>query len=67
MVSFYVCETQELCVRHQQFLHFISAGKATNSQLFRARSLVVNDLRLETKGFRFESDCWLCVKVSSLQ
>ena len=32
----------------------------------RARSLVVSDLRLETKGSRFESGCQLCAEVSSL-
>ena len=32
-----------------------------------ARSLVVSDLRSETKGSRFESGCQLCVEVSSLQ
>ena len=30
-------------------------------------SLVVSDLRLETKGSRFESGCQLCAEVSSLQ
>ena len=34
---------------------------------FRARSLVVSDLRSETKGSRFESGCQLCAEVSSLQ
>ena len=33
----------------------------------RARSLVVSDLRSETKGSRFESGCQLCAEVSSLQ
>ena len=33
----------------------------------RARSLVVIILRLETKGSRLESDCFLCAEVSSLQ
>ena len=33
----------------------------------RARNLVVSDLLSETKGSRFESGCWLCAKVSSLQ
>ena len=32
----------------------------------RARSLVVSDLRSETKGSRFESCCQLCAEVSSL-
>ena len=32
----------------------------------KARSLVVGDLRSETKGSRFESGCWLCAEVSSL-
>ena len=32
-----------------------------------ARSLVVSDLRSETKGSRFESGCQLCAEVSSLQ
>ena len=31
------------------------------------RSLVVSDLRSETKGSRFESGSWLCAQVSSLQ
>ena len=31
------------------------------------KSLVVSDLRSETKGSRFESGCWLCAEVSSLQ
>ena len=33
----------------------------------RACSLVVSDLRSETKGSRFESGCYLCAEVSSLQ
>ena len=33
----------------------------------RARSLVVSDLRSETKGSRFESGCQLFAEVSSLQ
>ena len=32
-----------------------------------ARSLVVSNLRSETKGSRFESGCQLCAEVSSLQ
>ena len=39
----------------------------TNRQVARARSLVVSDLRSETKGSRFESGCQLCAEVSSLQ
>ena len=31
------------------------------------KSLVVSDLRSETKGSRFEPGCWLCAEVSSLQ
>ena len=30
-----------------------------------AHSLVVSDLRVETKGSRFESGCYLCAEVSS--
>ena len=30
-------------------------------------TLVVSDLRLETKGSRFDSDCGLCAEVSLLQ
>ena len=33
----------------------------------RARSLVVSDLRSETKGSRFEFGCHLCAEVSFLQ
>ena len=33
----------------------------------RARSLVVSDLRSETKDSQFESGCQLCAEVSSLQ
>ena len=33
----------------------------------RACSLVVSDLRSETKGSRFESGCQLCAEVNSLQ
>ena len=33
----------------------------------RARSLVVSNLRLETKGSRFESGCRQCAELSSLQ
>ena len=33
----------------------------------RARSLVVSDLRSETKGSQLESGCQLCAEVSSLQ
>ena len=29
-------------------------------------SLMVSDLRSETKGSRFESSCYLCAEVSSL-
>ena len=36
-------------------------------ETFWARSLVVSDLRSETKGSRFESGCQLCAEVSSLQ
>ena len=32
-----------------------------------ARSLVVSDLRSETKGSRFEFGCYLYAEVSSLQ
>ena len=32
-----------------------------------ARSLVVSDLRLETKGSQFEPGCYLCAEESSLQ
>ena len=35
--------------------------------LQRARSLVVGDLRSETKGSRFEFGCYLCAEVNSLQ
>ena len=31
------------------------------------KSLVVSELRSETKGSLFESSCWLCAEVSSLQ
>ena len=30
-------------------------------------TLVVSDLRLETKGSRFDSDCRLCAELSLLQ
>ena len=33
--------------------------------IFSARSLVVSVLRLETKGSRFESGCYLCAEVNS--
>ena len=33
----------------------------------RVRSLVVSDLRSETKGSLFESGCYLCAEMSSLQ
>ena len=33
----------------------------------RARSLVDNNLRSETIGSRFESGCYVCIEVSSLQ
>ena len=32
-----------------------------------ACSLVVSDVQSETKGFQFESDCYLCAEVSYLQ
>ena len=35
-------------------------------ELMKLRSLVVSDLRSETKGSRSESVCWLCAEVSSL-
>ena len=33
----------------------------------RARSVVINDLRLEAKGSRFEFNCYLYAEVSTLQ
>ena len=45
---------------------FLIKLKASACNL-RARSLVVSDLRSETKGSRFESGCQLCAEVSSLQ
>ena len=42
-------------------------GQIWERQIRRARSLVVSDLRSETKGSRFESGCQLCAEVSSLQ
>ena len=38
-----------------------------NNRNLRARSLVVSDLRSETKGSELESGCYLCGEVSSLQ
>ena len=45
----------------------INFCKRSISHGIRARSLVVSDLHLETKGSRFGSGCWLCAEVSSLQ
>ena len=39
----------------------------SNNCWIRARSLVVSNLRSETKGSRFESGCQLYAEVSSLQ
>ena len=36
-------------------------------KMFRTLSLVVSDLRSETKSSRFRSGCYLCARVSSLQ
>ena len=41
--------------------------KLLKSENVRAHSLVVSDLRSETKGSRFESGCQLCAEVSSPQ
>ena len=40
---------------------------STDILVQRAHSLVVSDLRSETKGSRFEFGCWLCAEVSSPQ
>ena len=47
----------------------VSYGICTHKYMYflRARSLVVSDLRSETKDFWFESGCYLCAEVSSLQ
>ena len=50
------------------FTIFIMHPSKGVQKLFRrVRSLVVSDLRPETKGSRFESGCWLCAEVSSPQ
>ena len=41
--------------------------KELSTEMLRARGLVISDLRSETKGSRFESGCYLCAEVSSLQ
>ena len=46
---------------------FLQQRLALKMCIFRAPSLVVSDLRSETKGSRFESGCYLCEEVSSLQ
>ena len=46
---------------------WLAASTRARSLVVRARSLVVSDLRSETKGSRFESGCQLCAEVSSLQ
>ena len=46
---------------------FPRRGKQIFAFQFWARSLVISDLRSETKGSRFESSCQLCAEVSSLQ
>ena len=64
---------------HQDFLSikktfddpypYLRIDKTANNDTFQrlARSLVVSDLRSETKGSRFESGCYLYEEVSSLQ
>ena len=49
------------------FFCWIGLSKCFLRYINRARSLVVSDLRSETKGSRFEFGCQLCVEVSSLQ
>ena len=49
-------------------LRFKSAPQKLNFVMAnRARSLVVSDLCTETKGSQFESGCYVCAEVSSLQ
>ena len=55
------CSTMTYCVKKQ-----LRKNDALNDAL-RARSLVVSDLRSETKCSRFESGCQLCAEVSALQ
>ena len=46
---------------------FINKASTKVNLFFMKRSLVVSDLRSETKGFlRVESGCYLCAEVSSL-
>ena len=47
-------------------LIFLSVKEACRL-LLNTSGLVVSDLHSETKGSRFESGCWLCAEVSSLQ
>ena len=51
--------------------HFLLGLEMHNIQarslVVRARSLVISDLRSETKGSQFESGCQLCAEVSCLQ
>ena len=49
------------------YLQSLSALFDAYHEFQRARSLVVSDLRSETKDSRFESGCQLCAEVSSLQ
>ena len=44
----------------------VTRTKERLGQIRRVHSLVVSDLRSETKGSRFESGCRLCAEVSSL-
>ena len=55
-----------LPVTYKNCLNFILLN-CLHLIFLRARSLVVSDLRLETKSFQFDSGCWLCAEVSSLQ
>ena len=55
----------------ENFLNPLSANptKLSNTLkgiFLRVRSLVVSNSRSKTKGFRFESGCYLCAEVSSL-
>ena len=53
-ISLNVKKTELVIFRHQR-------------KKLRACSIVVSDLRSEAKGSRFESGCYLCAEVSSLQ
>ena len=76
VVKIHVFSKLSICLSIYSCLSYIRTwGENGNKKLkntsqntkSRARSLMVSDLRSETKDSRFESGCYLCAEVSYLQ